>query len=82
MTDEIGAGYTPIACAIYDQYEIAISRRRRMRLRWAEGNVLHDEIVTPRRLETRQGQEFMHGERDGGGLLCLRLDWITRQEII
>lgn len=82
MTDRIGDAYTPIACAIYDHYEIAISQRRRMRLRWAEGNVLHDEVVTPQRLETRQGQEFLHGEAQGGTALCLRLDWITRQEII
>ena len=68
--------YTPIACALYSEYELAILRRRRLRLRWCDAEGMdHIEVVRPVDLQTRQGEEFMVLE-DGREL---RLDRIVEQ---
>jgi Rho-binding antiterminator len=55
MTD-----YTPIECGLHSQYELAILRRRKLRLSWcdAEGTG-HIEAVIPTGLLTRNREEFM-----------------------
>lgn len=80
-SDPTDNDYQPISCARYDQYEIAIMHRRRMRLVWDEDNVIYDRVVTPLNLRTTQGQEFLilldHGETRE-----LRLDRIRRSETL
>lgn len=71
--------YTPIDCDRHSELELAIMKRQRLRLRWAEGNVLHDEVVLPLDLQTRASQEFLTCRR-GSGTLELRLDQIRHWE--
>jgi transcriptional antiterminator Rof (Rho-off) len=75
MTD-----YKPIACQIYDRYEIAILRHAKLRLVWHEDNVIYDRIVNPLNLETRQGEEFLVFATSEGEMRCARLDLITRAD--
>jgi Rho-binding antiterminator len=71
--------YTPIDCGLYSRYELAILRRRRLRLSWREaGGVARIDIVTPIDLETRGGEEFLVIEQSDGGRLDVRLDRIVR----
>jgi len=54
------ADYQPVDCAIYDGYELAIMRRRQLRLSWRDAaGVVHLALVRPMDLETREGQEFL-----------------------
>lgn len=71
MTD-----YKPIACGDYDRFEIAILKRRPLRLIWREGNVIYDQIVQPVNLETRAGEEFLLFRRADGSSASARLDHI------
>jgi Rho-binding antiterminator len=73
MSDETD-NYTPIACALYSEYELAILHRRRLRLHWRDAAGMdHIEFVRPIDLRTREGEEFMVLE-DGREL---RLDRIV-----
>ena len=74
--------YTPIACADYDTFEIAIMQRRRLALRWREGEVERSETVAPRDLRTESGEEFLLAESAQGEALKIRLDRITAVESI
>lgn len=81
-TDRIDTGYRPIACASYDQYEIAIMHRRRLHLIWDEGNVTYDRIVTPLNLRTTAGEEFLVMRLADGEDREVRLDRIRRVETL
>ena len=75
--------YTPIDCALYSQYELAILHHRRLRLSWRdEAGDLHIAMLTPRDLQTRAGAEFMIAEDQDGQGLELRLDWIQHAEVL
>lgn len=71
--------YTPIPCDRYSELELAILKRQRLRLRWAEDNVIHEDSVLPLDLQTRAGQEFLTCRR-GDDTLELRLDQIRHWE--
>jgi Rho-binding antiterminator len=79
MTDPT-SDYRPIPCARYSEYELAILHRQKLRLRWREGNVIHEEIVVPLDLRTREHQEFLICRSQNGVELMLRLDHIRRME--
>jgi transcriptional antiterminator Rof (Rho-off) len=81
-TDRIDTDYRPIACATYDQYELAILHRHRLHLVWHEGNVAHDRIVTPLNLRTAAGAEFLVVKLEDGEIRELRLDRIRRAETL
>jgi Rho-binding antiterminator len=74
--------YKPISCSTYSDFEVAILHRRKLRLRWAEGNVIHDEIVTPLDLQTREHQEFLICRDATGASRTLRLDHIRHMEAL
>ena len=78
--EQIEGDYQPISCAAYDQYEIAIMHKQKMRLAWHEDNVLFDQIVTPLNLRTSQGKEFLILRTTDGETRELRLDQIRRAE--
>jgi transcriptional antiterminator Rof (Rho-off) len=80
MTDthEPGNGYRPIACASYDVYESAITRRQRLQLVWNEGGMDHTQSVLPTDLETRAGEEFLIARDAHGQPLRIRLDKIRK----
>lgn len=70
--------YRPISCASYDVFEIAILRRSRLHLTWAEDNILHDQAVTALNLETLKGEEFLIARASSGDVLRIRLDRIRK----
>lgn len=70
--------YSPIDCALYSHYELAIMHRNRLRLTWRDaGGEVHIGVVTPIDLRTRQGAEFMIATQQDGAKLEIRLDRIT-----
>lgn len=73
--------YRPISCASYSDYEVAILHRRKLHLRWAEANVIHEEIVTPNDLQTREHQEFLVCRTQSGAEIHVRLDHIRHAEV-
>ncbi len=69
--------YTPIPCALYDNYEIAIMHGEQLQLVWIDGAQRHNiSVVTPIDLKTRQGAEFLIATTEDGKTLQLRLDHI------
>lgn len=74
--------YQPIACASYDQYEIAILHKRKLQLTWQEGNVTYSQVVEPLNLRTAQGEEFLILRLPGGETREVRLDHIRRTETL
>ncbi len=47
--------YTPVACAVYDYYEIGIMQHRQLLLKTAEGEI----IVRPLALKIQSGAEYL-----------------------
>ena len=70
--------YSPIACARYSEYEIAILHRQKLHLRWHEGNVHYDRVVLPLDLKTVNHEEFLVCRDSAGENLSIRLDRIQR----
>jgi Rho-binding antiterminator len=73
-------GYRPISCATYSGYETAILHRRRLRLRWTDDNIIHEEIVTPIDLNTLEHEEFLICRTQQEQEVRVRLDRILRME--
>lgn len=70
--------YTPIDCDQYSEYELAILRKWKLRIGWRDdAGLSHVEMLTPRDLQTRQGEEFLIAETAHGERLEIRLDQIT-----
>ena len=72
--------YSPIACARYSEYEVAILHRQKLHLRWHEGNVHYDRVVLPLDLRTVNHEEFLDCRDAAGAALSIRLDRIQRME--
>jgi Rho-binding antiterminator len=69
--------YRPIDCSVYDQYELAIMRRRRLMLGWRdEAGLTRLDRVSPVDLRTRDGEEFLVFVNSAGEELAVRLDRI------
>ncbi|AHE97162.1 transcriptional antiterminator, Rof [Thioalkalivibrio paradoxus] len=51
--------YAPMDCARYSELELAIVRRRALRLRWVGRAITHLEVVYPEDLRTRRHAEFL-----------------------
>jgi transcriptional antiterminator Rof (Rho-off) len=81
-SDRVETDYQPIACASYDQYEIAILHGRRLHLTWQEDNVIYDRVVTPLNLRTAHGEEFLVLRLPTGETREVRLDHIRRVETL
>ncbi len=85
MSDDDGKddkGYTPIACGVYSEYEVAILHRETLRLHWRDAHGMdHIERVVPRDLQTRNHCEYLIAEDCAdGSMLELRLDRIISKE--
>lgn len=80
--DRPGNQYRSIPCANYDEYESAILRHRRLRLVWHNGNVIHDQVITPLNLRTAQGEEYLVLRLASGDITEIRLDHIRRSETL
>ena len=74
--------YQPIACDLYSQFELAIMHRLRIRLRWIEDNVIHDQAVTPIDLRTLQHAEFLVCRVGAAAPFLVRLDRIRHWEAL
>ena len=72
--------YAPIACARYSEYEVAILHRQKLRLRWCEDNVIHEQIVLPLDLKTERHEEFLICRDHRGTSHTIRLDRIRKVE--
>lgn len=70
--------YTPIACALHDEYEIAIMHKAPMRLRWrdASGTWRHGTVL-PLDLVVANGEEFLRFRREDGQEEQIRLDRLS-----
>jgi Rho-binding antiterminator len=78
MTD-----YTPIDCAQYSEYELAIMHRQRLRISWEQpGDRAHIAVFTPVDLVTREHEEFLVVYGHDGQRLELRLDHIRKTEML
>lgn len=77
-SDSTTTGYVPISCDLHSEYELAILRRQRLRLVWADGNVIHDEVVLPLDLKTTNGEEFLVCHTKNNVIQDIRLDRIRR----
>jgi Rho-binding antiterminator len=51
--------YSPMSCERYSQLELAILRRRMLRLRWVGRGLTHIEVVQPEDLRTRRHAEYL-----------------------
>lgn len=70
--------YTPIDCDQYSEYELAIIRKWKLRVGWRDTQgQTHVEMLQPRDLQTRQGEEYLIAETATGDRLEIRLDQIT-----
>lgn len=76
--DSSGDRYVPISCTTYSHLEIHILHRHRLRLRWHEDNVWHEQVVLPLDLQTRRGEEFLIGQLPSGEEVRIRLDRLAR----
>ncbi len=73
MTD-----YVPIDCGLHSEYELAIMRRQKLRIRWHDTHgMTHFETLLPRDLQTRSGEEFLIAETPEKATLEIRLDHIV-----
>lgn len=75
MTD-----YTPIDCGLHSEYEVAILHRQKLRMSWRSEQGDQVQVLLPRDLQTRDGEEFLIAEAADGEVLRLRLDRITHAE--
>ncbi len=75
--------YTPIDCGLYSEYELAILRRRRLRIFWRDKDGLtRMDVVMPLGLQTRGGAEYLCAGDCAGHTLGLRLDHITDMQYL
>jgi len=81
-SDRIETDYTPISCANYDQYEIAIMHGSKLHLTWQTDNVIYDQVVTPLNLRTAHGEEYLLLRLASGETAEVRLDHIRRSQAL
>jgi Rho-binding antiterminator len=73
--------YTPIPCAIYNRYEVAILNGQSLRVVWRSArNIDRLEKLTPVDLRTRSGAEYMIARNHIGQSRVMRLDRIKNAE--
>jgi Rho-binding antiterminator len=80
--DDDSNDYTPIACGLYSEYEVAIMHRETLRLHWRDASGMdHIERVIPKDLQTRNHCEYLIAKDCAdGSTLELRLDRIISKE--
>ena len=82
MTDgaKTDANYVSISCATYSEYELAILQRQKLRLVWSDGNVIHNQVILPLDMQTRNHGEYLIGRDETGASVTVRLDHIRRKQ--
>jgi Rho-binding antiterminator len=75
-------GYSPIACGLYSEYEVAILHRQTLCLHWRDDEGAgHIERIVPTDLQTRNHGEYLIAISTGGATLQIRLDRIVSREL-
>lgn len=69
--------YQPIACALHDEYEIAIMHKKPLKIRWSDNDEVHSARLQPKDIQVKDGQEFLIAASEDGKQYCIRLDRIT-----
>lgn len=69
--------YLPIACALHDQYEIAIMHKKQLKISWLDNDERHVAQLLPKDILVKDGQEFLVAESQDHKHYCIRLDRIT-----
>lgn len=70
--------YIPIACALHDEYEIAIMHRKRLHIRWSDTDgEQRTALVMPKDILVKNREEFLVAELPEGDEICVRLDNIS-----
>jgi transcriptional antiterminator Rof (Rho-off) len=71
--------YLPIACALHDEFEIAIMHRKILPLKWIDDNgKTHQFDVLPEDILVKEGAEYLLAKSlDTERELCIRLDKIV-----
>lgn len=70
--------YKPIACALHDQYEIAIMQKRHLTIKWLDDSgVSHGGKIFPADILLKDGEEFLVANTEDNKELKIRLDKIT-----
>ena len=72
--------YAPIDCDHYSEYELAIMHRQKLRLRWADENVVYEQTILPLDLRTANHEEFLVCRDEAGETRTIRLDRILKME--
>ena len=85
MSDDDDKGnddYTPIACGLFSEYEVAIMHGEILRLHWRDASGMdHIDRVLPLDLQTREHCEYLMAEDCAdGSRLEIRLDRIISKE--
>ena len=69
--------YTPIACSLHDEYEIAIMHKKYLVIKWQDDNGSdHSEKVLPKDILVKDKEEFLVAYIQGNSELVIRLDKI------
>ena len=66
--------YQPVSCDLHSRLELAILRRRSLRLEWQTGDGLRVGTGAPVDIYTRDGAEWLEVDLVTGEHLRLRLD--------
>ena len=74
----MSTSYIPIACALHDEYEIAIMKKSRINIKWlTESGDSRHEAVLPIDLLVKNKEEFLVAVDRANNELYIRLDKIT-----
>ncbi len=65
--------YQPIACALHDEYEIAIMHKKQLNISWSDNEGLHTVRVIPKNILVKDRQEFLIAESRSKKTHCIRL---------
>lgn len=70
--------YHPIACALHDEYELAVIHKKHLSIRWLDDlGKLHVAKVLAKDILVKNKEEFLIAEMPANKELCIRLDKIV-----
>jgi len=70
--------YLPIACSLYDEYEIAIMHKKYLQIKWLDkAGLQFNEKVLPADIVVNNKAEFLLAQTLNAEAVFIRLDRIT-----
>lgn len=70
--------YQPIACALHDEYELAIMHKKHLNIRWLDDlGKRHVAKVLAKDILVKNKEEFLIAETLENKKLCIRLDKVV-----